>query len=358
VFALFCPCIFFITSYCKSNTIKTGVLYFGLKNFKKIFVMHALVLNSTGQGLDYQEVNPTFVKNGHVLVFLKAAALNHRDLWISKGQYAGIQFPTILGSDGAGEYKGKPVLINPSLDWGDNPQVQGKNYRILGLPDDGTFAEQVAVPRQNIVPMPQHLSFEQAAALPLAGLTAWRVLHTRCQWKKGERILITGIGGGVALFALQFAIAAGAEVFVTSGSDEKIEKAIRLGAKSGVNYRQPDWDKQLKAAAGGFDVIIDSAAGDGFAALPGLCNPGARIGIYGGTQGKINGLAPQAIFWKQATIVGSTMGNPKEFKQMVAFVGKHEIVPVVDRVFPLADGNLALQHMENGGQFGKIVLGV
>ena len=293
---------------------------------------------------------------GEVLVRLRAAALNRRDWWITKGQYSKIQLPVILGSDGAGEYRGKAVLINPSLGWGDDPRFQGKSYRVLGLPENGTFAEFIRIPRKNLAPMPDHLNWEQAAALPLAGLTAYRALFTRCRLRSGERVLISGVGGGVALTAMQFALAAGAEVFVTSGSAEKIEKAVSMGAKGGANYHETGWDKRLKEETGGFDVIIDSAGGDGFAAFPGLCNPGARIGVYGGSLGKINGLSPQILFWKQISILGSTMGTQAEFRKMLAFVAKHKIVPVVDSVFSLADGNTALKRMEESGQFGKIVL--
>lgn len=321
--------------------------------------MKALVLNALHQPLDFQEVDAPQPARGEAVVALRAAALNHRDVFITKGQYAGIRFPTILGSDGAGEFRGKPVVIDPSFDWGNDPRAQGKNFHILGMPVNGTFAEQVKVPRSHIHATPAHLDFEQAATLPVAGVTAYRALFTRCRLKKGERVLITGIGGGVALFVLQMAVAAGAEVFVTSGSDQKIERAVRLGAKSGANYRSPDWDKNLKKDIGsGFDVVIDSAGGDSFAALVGLCNPGARVGIYGGTLGKINGLSPQIVFWKQISVLGSTMGTAQDFRKMLAFVGKHQIVPVVDSVFPLSEGNQALAKMDAGEQFGKIVLSV
>lgn len=318
--------------------------------------MKALVLKELHQPLEYQYVEAPVPLSGEVLVRLRAAALNRRDWWITQGQYSKIQLPVILGSDGAGECRGKAVVINPSLDWGDDPRFQGKSYRILGLPENGTFAEYIRVPRKNLAPMPAHLGWEEAATLPLAGLTAYRVLFSRCRLQAGERVLISGIGGGVALTAMQFALAAGAEVFVTSGSAEKIEKAMRMGAKGGKNYRETDWDKHLKEETGGFDAIIDSAGGDGFAAFPGLCKPGARIGVYGGSLGKINGLSPQILYWKQISILGSTMGTPAEFRKMLAFVERHKIVPVVDSVFPLDKGNAALDRMGESGQFGKIVL--
>ncbi len=318
--------------------------------------MKALVLNNINQPLDYQEVENSHSVKKNIWVDLFFSALNHRDLWITKGQYAGIKFPTILGSDGAGVYKGREVIINPSLNWGRDERFQGPDYGILGLPTNGTFAEQVLVPAANVHPKPEHLTLEQAAALPLAGITAWRVLFSRCRLKKGERVLVSGIGGGVALLVLQFAVAAGCEVWVTSGSDEKIERAKAMGAKGGANYRHEGWHKELQKASGGFDVVIDSAAGDQFALLVGLCNPGGRLGIYGGTTGKINGLSPQIVFWKQISIHGSTMGSNRDFAQMLRFVAQHGIVPVVDRVFDLVDGNAALAHMEASAQFGKIVL--
>lgn len=318
--------------------------------------MKALVLNSIGQPLDYQDVIAPCFEQKRVLIQLKSAALNHRDLWISKGQYAGIKTPLIPGSDGSGIYNEKTFIINPSFQWGAKSQFQGPDYQILGLPDNGTFAEMVAVPVSNLVPKPEHLNWDQASALPLAGVTAYRVLFSRCQLKKGEKVLVTGAGGGVALFVIQFALAAGAEVWVTSGSEEKIEKAVALGARGGENYKGDEWDKRLKSQTGGFDVIIDSAGGDQFAKLIALCKPGARAGIYGGTLGKINQLSPQILFWKQISILGSTMGNPSDFKKMVQFVEKHQIVPVIDSVFDLKDGNAALERMASGKHFGKIVL--
>lgn len=318
--------------------------------------MKALVLNSLHQPLDYQNVISTELAQKHVLVQLKSASLNHRDLWISKGQYANIKFPLIPGSDGSGTYNENKFIINPSFNWGPSTQFQGPDFHILGLPQNGTFAEMVAVPLSNLIKKPDHLNWDEAAALPLAGVTAYRTLFTRCKLKKGERVLVTGAGGGVALFVIQFALAFGVEVWVTSGSDEKIEKAVALGAKGGENYKNDDWDKRLKTQAGGFDVIIDSAGGDQFAKLITLCKPGARVGIYGGTLGKINQLSPQILFWKQISILGSTMGNPTDFKKMVQFVEKYQIIPVIDSVYDLKDGNAALERMASGKHFGKIVL--
>jgi zinc-binding alcohol dehydrogenase/oxidoreductase len=301
------------------------------------------------------------------LVQIKAAALNRRDYWITIGKYAGIKYPTILGSDGAGvvtevgsdadkHWGGKDVIINPGYGWGDNPDFQSDDFKILGLPDDGTFAEYVKVSTQNLHTKPIHLNWEQAAALPLGGLTTYRGLFVKGKAKKGNKVLVTGVGGGTGAIALQFAIAAGCEAYVTSGSDEKIEAAKKLGATGGVNYKATDWAEQLAKLAGGFDVIIDSALGAGFAKLPDICNPGGRIVIFGGTAGNVPELNGRKIFWRQLQIIGTMMGNAEDFKAMLDFVNEHKIVPVVDEVLPLAEGDKAVKKMEHSSQFGKIVL--
>lgn len=320
--------------------------------------MKALVLVAKDSPLMYEDVAHPQPEEGFSIVKLKAAALNHRDVWIQKGLYAGIKYPTILGSDGAGDLPdGSPVIINAGHYWGNNEAAQNKNFKILGLPDDGTFAEYVKVPNEALCPKPIHLTYEQAAAVPLAGVTAWRALMTKCQPQPNEKVLISGIGGGVALWALQFAVAQGCEVWVTSSSEDKIAEAQKLGAKGGVNYRTEGWAKSLLEQSGGFDVIIDSAAGDGFTEFVGLCRPGGRIAFYGATTlGKITNLDPRRIFWNQLSIFGSTMGSAADFRAMVNFIDKHKIIPVVDSVFELRDGNAALQRMDEGKQFGKIVL--
>ncbi len=319
--------------------------------------MKALVLVGKDLPLDFQTVAEPVAQADELVVTLRAAALNHRDVWIQKGQYAGIRFPTILGSDGAGTLpNGKAVVINPSINWGENPRFQSPDYEILGLPRNGTFAQKIAISSEQLFPKPSHLTFSEAACLPLAGLTAFRALFGKCGAKAGEKVLISGIGGGVALFAMQFALAAGCEVWVTSSSEEKNARAKTLGATGGVLYTSENWAKNLLIQTGGVDVVIDSAGGAGFGELAKVCRAGARMAFYGGTRGAITGLSPQIIFYKQISIFGSTMGNPKEFKQMIAFVKKHKIVPIIDSTFSLENGNEAMQKMDNGTQFGKIVL--
>lgn len=330
--------------------------------------MQAVVLSEIKNPVTLQSMPDPAAAPGHAVVRLKAAALNHRDLWIQLGQYANIRLPLIPGSDGAGVVEavgspadqawiGREVILNASLDWGDDPRAQGPKFRILGLPDNGTFAEKIAIPVANLSPKAAHLDWEQAAALPLAGLTAWRALFTRAGLQAGEKVLITGIGGGAALFALQFAVAAGAQVWVTSSSPDKIARAKGLGAAGGVNYRDADWPAQLQAAAGGlFDVILDSAGGPGFSPLIELTRPGGRIVFFGATTGNPPGLDLRKCFFRQITLLGTTMGSPTDFAGMTDFVTRHKIVPVVDRVFPLAETEQAFRHMEAGAQFGKIVL--
>ncbi|MFZ2898712.1 MAG: zinc-binding dehydrogenase [Saprospiraceae bacterium] len=320
--------------------------------------MKALVLAAADSPLEVREMPDPTPGDGEVVVDLATAALNHRDVWITKGKYPGIRFPAILGSDGAGWLEGRPVMLNPSFDWGGNPAAQAKEYHILGLPGQGTMASKLAVPREQVFDAPAHLSMQQAAAIPLAGLTAYRALFSRARLVSGEKVLISGVGGGVALFALQFALAAGATVFVTSGSDDKIEKAHRMGAAGGVNYKSEDWAKQLREMAGGFDVVIDSAAGPGFPDLVSLLLPAGRLVLYGGTRGPIPSLNPQQLFWRQLNIMGSTMGHAGEFAAMLDLINRHRIVPVVDAVFPLAEGQAAFNRMEQGLQFGKIVLDI
>ena len=333
--------------------------------------MKAIVLREPGgpEKLLYEDAPDPVAGAGEVVVKLKAAALNHRDQWIRHGLYAGIKLPIILGSDGAGVVAsvgagvdaalvGKEVVINPSLDWGSDENAQSKAYRILGLPDDGTYAEYIKVPAANVIAKPAHVSFEEAAAIPLAALTAYRSVTTRAQVKAGETVLVTGIGGGVATFALQFAKALGAKVLVTSGSDEKIGKAKELGADGGVNYKSETWSKELIALNGGVgpDVVIDSAGGKTLEKAVEIVKPAGRIVFFGATTGLAHDLDLRRIFFKQLNLMGSTMGSDREFAAMLKLYTEHKLKPVVDQVFSLADTPAAHQHMEEGGQLGKIVL--
>ena len=323
------------------------------------------------EGLRYEDVPDPEPGQDEIVVRLRNAALNRRDLFATQGMYPGVKpdiLPAIPGADGSGEVvakgasaegpdEGTEVVINPALYWGDNPRIPGKDYRILGIPDDGTFAQFVKVPADHVFPKPSHLSHEEAAAIPLAALTAYRALFTRGQLQEGETVFVPGIGGGVATFLVQMAKAVGATVFVSSGSDEKIEKAKELGAEGGVNYNSEDWSKELKSMSGGVDLSVDSIGGEVFNNLIQLANPASRIVVIGATAGP----APKVMtiliaLFKQLDILGTAMGNPDEFSSMLEFYEEHELRPVINETFSLEEADAALEHMEEGKGIGKVVL--
>jgi zinc-binding alcohol dehydrogenase/oxidoreductase len=318
----------------------------------------ALVLKALNTYPAIGELELPALKDGMAEIEVKAVALNRRDYYITQGLYPGVEFPVVLGSDVSGIFKNKEVIVNPNIDWGANEAVQSDAYHILGMPSWGGMAQYVQVAEDRIHPKPAHLSLEEASALPLAGLTAFRAIKTKGNCKAGEKVLINGIGGGVATFAFQFALAMGAEVYVTSGSDEKLKKALEMGAKGTANYKTENWHKQLAKDSGGFDLIIDSAGGKGFANLAKLCRPAARIVFYGGTRGKIEGLSPQILFWRQVTVMGTTMGSDKDFVDMLAFVNSHKIKPVIDSVFDWKKSDHAFEILKASSQMGKVVLRV
>lgn len=329
--------------------------------------MNAIVLNQNTYRLEVQKVNQSKGGRSDVLIRIKAAAINHHELWTLKEKNLISDTNIIMGSDGAGVIEeigddvknfkvGDEVIINPSLNWGNNNRVQDKKFEILGFPTQGTFANYLNINEMYVHHKPSQLSFQESAAIPLSGLTAYRALFTRGELEPDNKVLITGIGGGVALFALSFAIASGFETYVTSGYENKILKALELGAKGGANYRQSSWAQELQKKVDGFDVIIDSAAGTGFSELCELSGPGGRIALLGRTAGQISALNPKTIFWKQLSIHGTTMGNKHEFKEMIDFVSLKKIRPVIDSVYSATDINRAFEKMNNGEQFGKIVI--
>lgn len=331
--------------------------------------MKAIVLHELGaaENLKLEEVPDPQPGAGEAIVRLKAAALNHRDVFIWQKLYPNIKLPAILGSDGAGvvasvgegvdqSWIGREVVIEPGLEWGPSDEIQSKSYRILGMPEDGTYAEMIRIPAVNLHAKPAHLTFEEAAALPLGGLTAYRAVVTRAQVKAGETVLVTGIGGGVATFAAQIANSLGARVFVTSGSDEKLERAKALGAEGGANYKSADWGKTItELTGGGPNVVIDSAGGDALETAVKIIKPAGRIVFYGATTGLAK-IDLYRCFFKQLTLMGTTMGSPREFAAFLKLYGEAKLHPAIDQVFPLAEAAAAHRRMNEGGQFGKIVL--
>lgn len=331
--------------------------------------MKAIVLHELGaaENLKLEEVPDPQPGAGEAIVRLKAAALNHRDVFIWQKLYPNIKLPAILGSDGAGvvasvgegvdqSWVGREVVIEPGLEWGPSDEIQSKSYRILGMPEDGTYAEMIKIPAVNLHAKPAHLTFEEAAAAPLCGLTAYRSVVTRAQVKAGETVLVTGIGGGVATFAAQIANSLGARVFVTSGSDEKLERAKALGAEGGANYKSADWGKTItELTGGGPNVVIDSAGGDALETAVKIIKPAGRIVFYGATTGLAK-IDLYRCFFKQLTLMGTTMGSPREFAAFLKLYGEAKLHPAIDQVFPLAEAAAAHRRMNEGGQFGKIVL--
>jgi NADPH:quinone reductase-like Zn-dependent oxidoreductase len=319
--------------------------------------------------LVYEDIPEPEPGPGEVVVRLRAGALNRRDVFVTRGMYPGAKpdaLPIILGSDGSGEVvargdglsEGTEVVINPALFWGDDPRKPGKDYRILGLPDDGTFAQFVKVPADHVFPKPSHLSQEEAAAIPLAALTAYRALVTCGQLQEGETVVVPGIGGGVATFLVQIAAALGARVFVTSGSDEKIEKAKELGAEGGVNYNVEKWSKELRSMTGGVDLSADTIGGEVFDALLSIAKPGGRIVSIGATAGPVEKLVLPKIFLKWLDVLGTAMGSPEDFEGMLRFYEEHGLKPVINETFPLEEATAAMHHMEEGSGIGKIVLDI
>ncbi len=326
-----------------------------------------LITDRQEEPLSLSEIEKPSPSDSQVLVRIKSAALNRRDQWIRQGKYPNIQFGTVLGSDGAGvvealgngvseDWMGKKVIINPNVNWGNDPKAQASDYSVLGMPSNGTFAEYIVVDIDRLHDKPAHLAWAEAAALPLAGLTAFRALFHHGEAASEKNVLISGVGGGVAQFAFQFAIAAGANVYVTSGSQDKMDKCISLGAKGAYSYKEEAWFKIAQKETGGFDLVIDSAGGNQLNDFIKIMKPAGRIVFYGATNGTPQKLDMFRMFWNQITLQGSTMGNDEEFADMISFVNQHQIKPIVDSVRPFDEIISAFDDMKAGKQFGKLVL--
>lgn len=330
--------------------------------------MKAIVLNrSLESGIELVDLPIPVLGPGDALVRIKAAALNHRDEWCRQGQYANLRDGAIMGSDGAGVvvqvasdvddfWIGRDVILNPALNWGSDQAAQSKSFEVLGVPRDGTLAEYLRVPVDRLFEKPAHLSWEAAAALPLAGVTAYRALVYQGQVKEHDQVLVTGFGGGVAQFLAQFTLAVGAKLGISSSSNSKIEYAKAIGATFTYNYSDPEWVSQALETSGGFDLIVDGASGDAINHLTQVCKPGGRIVIYGATLGPPNKLEARRIFWNQLQIQGSTMGSDADFEAMITLINKHKIQPVIDQVFAIEDALKAFERMKAGQQLGKIVI--
>jgi NADPH:quinone reductase-like Zn-dependent oxidoreductase len=303
--------------------------------------------------LRYEDVPDPEPRDGEVLVELRAASLNHLDIWIRKG-LPSVPKPRILGADGAGVIAGteERVVINPGI-------VENGTMHIVGETRDGTHAELIAVPRDYVHPIPGGLSFEEAAAFPLVFETAYRMLVPRARLQEDEWVLIWGIGGGVATAALAIAKALGAHVVVTSSSDEKLERARELGADALVNHETGDVVKAVKeVTGGGAHVVVDDVGEATWRRTLDAARPEGRIVVCGATTGPNPPAALHRVWWKQLSILGSTMGTPEDFRGVYDLIAAGRARPVVDQVFPLADAASAHERLEAGEQLGKIVLSI
>jgi NADPH:quinone reductase-like Zn-dependent oxidoreductase len=311
--------------------------------------------------LRYEDVEDPVAGAGEVLIRLRAASLNHLDLWIRQG-LPSVPKPRILGADGAGVVEavgsgvtgfepGQRVVINPGLEDG---------AHIVGEHTDGTHAELIAVDADYVHALPDSLSFEEAAAFPLVFETAYRMLVTRARLAEGEWVLVWGIGSGVATASFQIARALGARTIVTSSSDEKLARARELGADAAVNHESGDVSGEVKSATRGHgvDVVVEHVGEATWKTSLAVAAKDARIAICGATSGPNPPAQLHRIWWKQLTILGSTMGTRADFSGAYELVKSGRAKPIVDRVFPLAEAAAAHEHLEAGRQLGKVVLSI
>ncbi len=309
--------------------------------------------------LRYEDAPDPLAGPGEVLIGLRAASLNHLDIWLRRGLPSAPK-PRILGADGAGVVvalgegvdrfrEGDKVVINPGLDEG---------ARIVGEHMDGTHAELIALPAEYVYPLPDGLTYEQAAAFPLVFETAYRMLVTRGGLQEGEWVFVWGIGGGVATAAMQVAKALGARVIVTSSSDEKLARAAELGADATVNHAEADVAAAVREATEGHgaDIVVEHVGEATWKTSLQVAAPGGRIAVCGATSGPNPPANLHRIWWKQLTVLGSTMGTQADFQAVYELVASGRAEPVVDKAFPLAEAAAAHEHLEAGRQLGKVVL--
>ncbi|MFF2017835.1 zinc-binding dehydrogenase [Paenibacillus sp. NPDC058177] len=312
------------------------------------------------KGLEYKDMIDKQPGAGEVKVRIKAAGLNHRDLFIMAGRTEQDD-PLIMGSDGAGKIEavgegvsnhtvGADVIINPCLGWEsvDNvPHIPA----IVGGPSEGTFAESIIIPAQNAISKPAYLSWEEAGVLPLSALTAYRALFTRGRLQQGEHVLIPGIGGGVATYAMMMALAAGARVSVTSRSEAKRQAALAYGANYAFDSND-DWKESMNGNS--VDLILDSIGPATFPHYFDIIRPNGRIVTFGASSGDRIEIPVRSIFFPQISIIGTSMGSSEEFADMLEFMERHGLRPIIDRVYPIQETVEAFHRMQQGEQFGNI----
>ncbi|SBW22747.1 NADPH:quinone reductase [Candidatus Protofrankia californiensis] len=323
--------------------------------------MRAVVLREFGaaRNLRFADFPDPQPEAGWTTIRLRATALNWHDVLVRQGRYHS-PLPHVLGADGAGVRvdTGEEVVIVPSLWWGEDDSAPGVDWQILGDHQPGTYAELVRVPVECAVPKPAGLSWPEAAALPLVGLTTYRALFTRGRLRAGESVLVLGAGGGVATMAVSLAVGIGAAVVVTSSSAAKIARARSLGASGGVLYTEPDWAQAAKERSlgeGGFDLVLDSV-GSWQESIQAL-RPGGRLVVLGASRAQEALIDVRRFYFGQYDLLGTTMGSPRDFAGLLALLESQQVAPpVIDKVFPLDQADQAQHHLERGDGFGRIVL--
>ncbi len=306
-----------------------------------------------------REVDEPVPRPGRVTVDLRATALNWHDVLVRRGRY-GSPLPHTPGADGAGirTDTGEEVVLLPSLSWGEHPSAPSPQFEILGDRTPGTYAQRVCVPEESLAPKPIGYSWEQAAALPLVGVTSYRALVTRAGLAPGESLLVIGAGGGIATMALSLATALGAQTFMTASSEEKLARARNSGAAGGVLHTDDNWPSQAKALspnANGFDVILDPV-GLWDRSVYAL-RPGGRIVVLGANVAEHVTMNVREFFFGQYSLLGTTMGGPADFRGLLDLVATGSVTPPpIAATYPLEDAAEAHRLLEAGGRFGKIVL--
>ena len=311
--------------------------------------------------LTVREMPDPKAKAGEVVVEIKNAGLNRRDLMI-KNRVGNKDEALILGSDGAGVIIekgenvsnvqiGDEVIINPALRWESNSDAPPEGFDILGMPDNGTIAEKIVISANQVEKKPSYLSWQEAGVLALAALTGYRALVTKGQIQKGQTLFVPGAGSGVATYIIQFAKAKGARVIVTSRSEAKRKKALDIGADLAIDTSS-DWEKELENET--IDLVIDSVGAATFNRSLNVLKQGGRIVIFGATTDDVTDINLREFFYGQYQLLGSTMGSREELREMLQFIEAEKIHPVLDKQFDLADTAEAFEHLKVNDQFGKI----
>jgi NADPH:quinone reductase-like Zn-dependent oxidoreductase len=313
--------------------------------------------------LRYEDAPDPEPATDQVLIRLRAASLNHLDVWVRKG-LPSVPKPRILGADGAGVVEalgdgvlgvepGQRVVINPGV-------ISGGRMHVIGEAMDGTHAELVAVTERNVYPIPETLSFEEAAAFPLVFETAYRMLITRARLKLGETVFVWGIGGGVATATLAIAKAFGARVIVTSSSEEKLDRARELGADETIDHASEDVRARVKelTEGAGIDVVVETVGDATWKTSLEIAAARARIVVCGATTGPNPPAGLHRVWWKELDVLGSTMGSKEDFEACLDLVTSGRARPVIDEVLPLEEARAAHERLEAGAQLGKIVFSI